>query len=80
MKFLEDFFSTDKMIYPSIAAILGGLFAILGAILLKINISDMVVGIFMSLGFISGNILKTYKLQKIRENELYKLKKPKKIK
>lgn len=75
MKFWEDFFSTDKIIYPSIAAIIGGLFAVFGSMFLKISISDVGVGIFMGLGFIGGNILKTYKLQEIRANELSKSKK-----
>lgn len=62
MKFWEDFFSTDKIIYPSIGAFLGGIIICVGAFLINLSITEVHILIFMFFGFIIGNLIKINKL------------------
>lgn len=66
MNFWEDFFSTDKIIYPTIGALLGGFLILIITLIFKFNVTDIYVGICMACGFIIGNIFKANKLEEIR--------------
>jgi hypothetical protein len=77
MKFWEDFFSTDKIIYPSVYAFLAGFLLCIGAIYFKIIITDFLIGVSMASGFLIGNIIKINKIEEKRKIEIKLLKKSK---
>lgn len=75
MKFWEDFFSTDKIIYPTVGAFLGGLMICIGAFFMRLAITEVHILGFMAFGFIVGNLIKVNKLQEIAQLKPSKKKK-----
>jgi len=62
MKFSEAFFSTEKIIYPFIFSICFGAFLLIIANIFNNEIADIELQIFMGIGFIIGNYIKSNKL------------------
>ena len=75
MKFWEDFFSTDKIIYPALGAFFGGLIICVGAFIIKLAITEVHILGFMAFGFIIGNLIKVNKLQEMTQLKSSKKKK-----
>lgn len=63
MRFWEDFFSTDKIIYPSMGAFIGGVIGYLSVILTSLNNNEAIIIVLMLIGFIVGNLIKINKIQ-----------------
>lgn len=63
MRFWEDFFSTDKIIYPSMGAFIGGAIGYLSVILTSLNNNEAIIIVLMLIGFIVGNLIKINKIQ-----------------
>lgn len=72
MNFWEDFFSTDKIIYPAIGALLAGFLILIITLIFKFTVTDMYIGICMACGFIIGNTIKANKLEEIRKLKIKK--------
>jgi hypothetical protein len=69
MKFSEAFFSTEKIIYPCVFSFLFGAFILIIASIFNKQIGDGELMIFMCIGFIIGNHLKSNKLIALAEKE-----------
>lgn len=66
MNFWEEFFSTEKIIYPIVSSIGFGLVIKLLFFICNLILDDNFLIAFMLIGFIFGNYIK---LLKIRENK-----------
>jgi hypothetical protein len=62
MKFSEAFFSTEKIIYPCLFSFFSGAFLLIIASIFNNQIEDVELMIFMGIGFIIGNYIKSNKL------------------
>lgn len=62
MKFSEAFFSTEKMIYPCLFSFLFGAFILIIASIFNKQIGDVELMVFMIIGFVIGNHIKSNKL------------------
>lgn len=62
MKLSEAFFSTDKIIYPIISSICFGAFLLIIASIFNNQIGDLELQIFMGIGFLVGNYVKSNKI------------------
>ena len=82
MKFWEDFFSTDKIIYPAISAFVAGFLLCAITMVVTITITDFLIAIVMGAGFLIGNVIKVEKIQAQRliEEKINALPKKKKKK
>ncbi len=69
MKFSEAFFSTEKIIYPCVFSFCFGAFLIIIASIFNNEIADLELQIFMGIGFIIGNYIKSNKLIELAEAE-----------
>ena len=67
MKFLEDFFSTDKIIYPFCTTVISGIVILILSLIANKPLTDDILIIFMAIGFLIGNYIKITKLQEERE-------------
>ena len=62
MNFIEAFFSTEKLIYPIIGAILFSIVMLIISELLTITVTDKLLYLFIILGFLIGNLVKIQKI------------------
>lgn len=68
MKFLEDFFSTDKIIYPFCTTVISGIIILILSLIVNKPLTDEILIAFMAIGFLIGNYIKITKLQEDRAN------------
>lgn len=67
MKFLEDFFSTDKMIYPFCTTVASGIIILILSMITNKPLTDEILIAFMAIGFLVGNYIKIIKIQESKE-------------
>lgn len=68
MNFWEDFFSLNKIFIPIIFSILLGFLAMVVFFFIRKPLSELALWVFLGMGFIIGNILKVYLLEKENNN------------
>lgn len=81
MKYLEAFFSTEKIIYPVLGALISGILLFTVAYLLNKGLEQWFLIAFMVFGFLLGNHFKITQLQskqsEMKKNKIHTSKKVK---
>lgn len=69
MNYWEDFFSLDKIIYPSATSILMGIVYFIFSYLMNLSFSEPSFYLFIGIGFLIGNVIKIKILEQERSKE-----------